>query len=80
MWLLGVIYLVTGKSEKAKHVHLSLGIKGTFPPKNQNRKMVEIVKIIRLEILFMYAVTYETIYMSTHKLHIQVYRYITPQD
>lgn len=51
MWLLSIIHFVTGKSEEAKRVLSSLGIKGTFPPENQNREMVEmVVKIIRLEI------------------------------
>lgn len=47
MWLLSVIYFVTGKSDKAKHVVLSWAIKVAFPPENPNKNLVETVKIIQ---------------------------------
>lgn len=46
MWLLSVIYSVTGKNNKTKQVLLSRAIKWVFPPENPNKKLVEIVKII----------------------------------
>lgn len=66
------------EKRKSKTWTFKLGYKKElFPPENQSREMVEIVKISRLEILFTYAVTYETICICTHELRRQVYRYVT---